>query len=91
MEKSDLIKESIKSLLSMMILILIFVIAIFAVYFSSLLVGQQEELRTAGGEDLYVTVTNGDSSGSDSTIVVENSDELKVKQITPLSPTEGLK
>ena len=74
-----------------MILILIFVIAIFAVYFSSLLVGQQEELRTAGGEDLYVTVTNGDSSGSDSTIVVENSDELKVKQITPLSPTEGLK
>lgn len=91
MEKSDLIKESIKSLLSMMILILIFVIAIFAVYFSSLLVGQQEELRTAGGEDLYVTATNGDSSGSDSTIVVENSDELKVKQITPLSPTEGLK
>ena len=91
MEKSDLIKESIKSLLSMMILILIFVIAIFAVYFSSLLVGQQEELRTAGGEDLYVTVTNGDSSGSDSTIVVENSDELKVKPITPLSPTEGLK
>ena len=90
MEKSDLIKESIKSLLSMMILILIFVIAIFAVYFSSLLVGQQEELRTAGGEHLYVTVTNGDSSGSDSTIVVENSDELKVKPITPLSPTEGL-
>ena len=86
MEKSDIIKESIKGILSMLVMILIFVIGILAVYFSSLLVGHQETLKTSSGEVIYVDQkSTNESSGNGTTIVVEKDDNLRVKQITPLS------
>lgn len=86
MEKSDIIKESIKGILSMLVMILIFVIGILAVYFSSLLVGHQETLKTSSGEVIYVDQkSTHESSGNGTTIVVEKDDNLRVKQITPLS------
>lgn len=87
MDKSDIIKESIKRILSMLVLILIFVIGILAVCFSSLLVGHQESLKTSSGEFIYLDQNNTHgSTGNGTTIVVETDDNLRVKQITPLSP-----
>lgn len=86
MDKSDIIKESIKRILSMLVMILIFVIGILAVYFSSLLVGHQETLKTSSGEVISVDQkSTHESSGDRTTIVVEKDDNLRVKQITPLS------
>jgi len=84
--KSELIKESIKKIISMLIMVLIFVIGILAMYFSSLLIGHQETLKTSSEEVIYVDSSDShESSGTGTTIVQEKDDNLKVRQITPVS------
>ena len=88
MGKSELIKESLKKVISMGIMVLIFVIAILALYFSSILIGHQETLKTSSDELIYVdSIDSYESSGTVTTIVPDNDDNLRVRQITPLSPT----
>lgn len=91
MGKAEIIKDSVKGILSMMVMVLIFVIGILVLCFSSLLVGHQEELKTAEGEIIYVDqASSHGSSGKGTTIVVENDDDLKVKVIKPISPNESV-
>ena len=91
MGKVDLIKDSIKRIFGMMVMILIFVIGILALHFSTLLVGQQETIKTTGGEELYVTNTQNQSSGPAGSIVMESDEDLRVKQIAPVTPVEEVK
>lgn len=93
MEKTEFIKDSVKRILGMSVMILVFVIGILALYFSSLLIGQQETLKTS--EDEFIIYldegeTHKESSETDSPIVVLNDDNLTVREVKPLSPTEGV-
>ena len=94
MEKSEFIKDSVKRILGMMVMILVFVVGILALYFSLLLVGQQETLKTT--EDEYIVyLDEGEKqetpSEKDGSVVVVNDDSLRVQVVTPLTPTEGVK
>ncbi len=78
----------------MSVMILVFVIGILALQFSSLLVGQQETLKTT--EDEYIVyLDEGEKqetpSEKDGSVVVVNDDSLRVQVVTPLTPTEGVK
>ena len=91
MEKSEFIKDSVKRILGMMVMILIFVIGILALYFSSLLVGQQEELKTS--EDEFIIYQDEldeqeESSITDGVVVVLNDDSLSVRVVKPLTSKE---
>ncbi len=86
MGKAELIKESLKKVISMGIMVLIFVIAILALYFSSLLIGHQETLKTSSGEVIYVdNSSDSHEPAGGTTIVQERDDNLKVRQVTPVS------
>lgn len=93
MEKSEFIKDSIKRILGMMVMILVFAIGIFVLYFSSLLVGQQETLKTNGEEFVLLDgdETPGEATETDGAVVVLNDDNLRMQVIKPLSPTKGVK
>lgn len=85
MGKAELIKESLKKVISMGIMVLIFVIAILALYFSSLLIGHQETLKTSSGEVIYVDNSSDSHEQTGTTIVQEKDDNLKIRQVTPVS------
>lgn len=87
MGKAELIKDSLKKIISMGIVVLIFVIAILSLYFSSILVGHQETLKTSSDEVIYLDGSEShESTEGGVTIVQETDDSLRVRQITPLSP-----
>ena len=76
----------------MLVTILIFVIGILALYFSSLLIGQQEKLKTTGVEVFYYEVEDThNSSQSGDTIEIQTGNDLRVQEIKPLSPMDGEK
>jgi hypothetical protein len=89
MDRSGYIKDYVKRLLGMMVMILVFVLGITLLYFSSLLVGQQEMLKTTDGDILYSDEVK--HSDEPATIVVENDENLKIRHIAPLSPVEDVK
>ena len=93
MEKSEFIKDSVKRILGMMVMILVFTIAILVLCFSSLLVGQQETLKTNGEEFVLLDgdETPGEATETDGAVVVLNDDNLRMQVIKPLSPTKGVK
>ena len=94
MEKSEFIKNSVKRILGMMIMILVFTIGILALYFSALLVGQQETLKTTGEEFIIYLDEGGgneETAKTDSAVFVEIDDNLRVQEIKPLTPVEGTK
>lgn len=87
--KSEMLKESVKRLVSTFVMVFIFVIGLLAVQVSSLIVGQQEEFKTTGGEEVYVNRTD-ESSATGGTIVVENDKNLRVREITPVKTVESI-
>lgn len=91
MGKTEIIKDSVKGIFSMMVMVLIFVIGILVLISSATLVGHQETLKTAEGEIIYLDEEGSSgSTGTRTTIVVENDDNLKVKVVQPISPTESV-
>ena len=93
MEKSEFIKDSIKRILGMMVMILVFAIGIFVLYFSSLLVGQQEMLKTTG-EEFIIYLDDEEEhevmSRTESTTSGEKDDNTGVRVVKPLAPVEGV-
>ena len=77
----------------MIVMILVFAIGIFALYFSSLLVGQQEALKTTG-EEFIINLDDEEEhevmSKTESTTSGEIDDDTGVRVVKPLAPVEGI-
>lgn len=75
-----------------MIIIMSFITGLLVLLFSGLLIGQQERVNTSENEVIYYDSENREKEEQTEAdnVIVMGGENLKIQEITPLSPAKGV-